>query len=133
MSDKSILYTTLVLAVIGGIMYFLAESFYFYWIYWWYDIVLHFIVPMAGGFGIYWGIFRSGLIFRRTFSGTLVPFTIVFSCVMAVVIGWEMFEYINGMTDSTEGYRLDTINDLIFGGIGGALPTLIVLRKKKNG
>jgi hypothetical protein len=128
-----LLYITLALAVIGGVLYFLATTFYFFWIFWWYDVVVHFLVGMTGGFSLYWGFYYSGLIFRGPFKRKVVSVGLVFICVMAVAVGWEIFEYQNGITDSSEGYVLDTINDLILGGAGAILAGLFASRKRNNG
>lgn len=37
---------------------------------------------------------------------------------MAIGGAWEIFEYVNGITFSTEGYALDTIHDLIMDAVG---------------
>jgi hypothetical protein len=48
-------------------------------------------------------------------------FILVFLSVMAVGIGWEIFEYINGLTDSTEKYELDIKHDLIMDALGAVV------------
>lgn len=132
MHKNSILYLTLILAALGGVLYYLAGLFYLYWTYWWYDVVMHFLVGTTGGFSLYWGFFYSGLVFPRPFKSRALSVFLVFACVMTVAVGWEIFEYRNGITDSSEGYVLDTINDLILGGTGGMLAALIASRKKEN-
>ena len=100
MSSKSILYTTLVLAIVGMTAHFMAESFYFYWTLWWWDVLVHFLVGTTGGFGLYWGLFRSGIIFRQEFQNTAATVMTVFVCVMAWGVGSEVFEYVNSFTYS---------------------------------
>ncbi|MFZ2484963.1 MAG: hypothetical protein WAX80_03130 [Minisyncoccia bacterium] len=120
-----ILYTTLVLAIIGVVLRSMAEAYYLYWTIWWYDVLLHFLVPFTGGLGIYWGLFYSGLIFRNELGSRMFRVAIVFVCVMAVVVGWEIFEFVYEFRESTEGYELDTLIDLILGTSGALLATLI--------
>ncbi len=126
-----LLYITLALALLGGVLYFLAGVFYFFWIFWWYDVVVHFLVGMTGGFSLYWGFYHSGLIFRGPFKNQALSILLVFICVMSVAVGWEIFEYVNDITDSSEGYALDTVNDLILGGTGAILAGLFASRRKE--
>src|SRR3989338_7412852 len=102
MQRNTLLYLTLVLAIAGAILNYLAGIFYFYWTYWWFDILVHFLVGFTGGLSIYWGLFCSGIIFRGRFSSKFVSVAIVFVCVMIVGVGWEIFEYAFGITDSYE-------------------------------
>ncbi len=130
MQKNSVLLLTLVLAVIGAALYYLAAAFYFYWTYWWFDVLMHFLVSLTGGLGIFWGLFDSGIIFRKRFNSKKASILMVLLCVLVVGIGWEIFEYVNDFTDSTEGYVLDTINDIILDSAGAIVATLIATRKR---
>lgn len=132
MHKNSLLYPILILAVIGGILFYLANLFYLYSAYWWFDVVMHFLVGTTGGLSLYWGFYHSGLIFRGPLKSRVLSVFLVFVCVMAVAGGWEIFEYKNGITDSSEGYALDTVNDLILGGTGALIASLLASRKKEN-
>lgn len=133
MHKDSVLYLTFVLACIGGALYYLGNIFYLAWYYWWFDMIMHFLVPFTGGLGIFWGLFDSGIIFRDRFQSRVAMIVPTFICALLVVIGWEIWEYANGLTDSTEGYVLDTINDLILGSIGVLLACLIATKRKNHG
>lgn len=132
MRKNSILYLTLALAAVGGSMYFLAIVFSFYWLYWWYDVVMHFLVGLTGGLGLFWGLFDSGLIFRGRPHSKAASVITILICVMVVGVAWEIFEYKNGLTYSVEGYGQDTANDLVLDGCGAFLAALLVTRKKLN-
>lgn len=41
--------------------------------------------------------------------------------VMMIGVGWEFFELVNGLTQSTEGYALDTFHDVVSDFLGGVL------------
>ncbi len=130
MNKNTLLYSTLALAIIGVSLFFLSNAFYFYWLYWWFDVLMHFLVPFTGGLGLYWGFFHSGLIFQGEWLGRSLSVVLVFLAVGAVVIGWEIFEYMNKFTQSTEGYYLDTINDVLIGGAAGLLAALVASYKR---
>lgn len=129
MHKNSVLFLTFVLACIGGALYYLGNLFYLPWTYWWYDIVLHFLVPLTGGLSLYWGFYQSGIIFRRRFESRFLSLALVFICVMAVAVGWEIFEYVNDLTDSHEGYPIDPIVDLAVGALGALLGGFVGLKK----
>ena len=41
---------------------------------------------------------------------------------------WEIFEYVNGLTESTEEYSLDVIHDLLSDALGAILAFLVAKR-----
>ncbi len=133
MSSKSVLYSTLVLAIVTATMYFMGMSLYLFWVYWWYDVLMHFLVPLTGGFGIYWGLFHSGLIFRQRFESRALTIIFVFVCVMVIGVGWEVYEYAFDITDSHEGYMADTVNDLLLDSSGALLAVVLASKKKNHG
>ncbi|MEX0919222.1 MAG: hypothetical protein WDZ64_00545 [Parcubacteria group bacterium] len=127
-----ILISVLALAIFGWGLHFLAGFFYLYWSVWWFDVLMHFMVSFTGGLGIYWGFFYSGLFFRQEFENRAMAILLVFVCVMIVGVGWEIFEYVYGLTDAPEGHKLDTIFDLIFDSLGALLAGFLVTRKNIN-
>lgn len=132
MLRNSVLYLTFVLAIISGGLYYLNALFYLDWTYWWFDVLMHFLVSFTGGLGIFWGLFDSGIIFHGRFQNRAVMILMVFLCVLATGISWEVFEYVNDLKDSTEGYVFDTINDLILDSTGALLAGLIVTRRNNG-
>ncbi len=132
MQKNTILMTTLACAILGVILHFMALNFYFYWSYWWWDVMTHFFVSFTGALGLYWGIFYSGLIFKQPFIRAWKNVLVIFLLVLAIGIGWEMFEFTNGITDSDEGYARDTMNDLILDSAGALLATYLCVRKKHS-
>jgi len=108
----SLLFIAFVLVIVLWIIHFLAMSFYFYWTVWWLDNVAHFLAGLAGGFIVIWFFFDSSLFCKRyptIFESILSAFT----CVLIVGVMWEIFEYVNDLTQSIESYVLDTVHDLI--------------------
>lgn len=107
----------------------LAFAHAYYFTYWWYDVMMHFLTGFMLGLFIYWGLFASGLFVRTPASARRVVWT-VFLCVFAIGVAWEIFEYVNGLTQTIEGYKLDTMNDLILDSCGGILAALITTGKR---
>ena len=127
----SLLYSALALIVLLWALNWLAVTFYFYWIYWWYDVLMHFLGGIAEGLAAYWVLFHSGIFFHGRFKSEVASVLSVLLCVMVVATAWEYFEYIFNITDSHEGYYFDTFNDLVLGASGAVIAGLIGLGRKK--
>ena len=119
--------------LIGLVLYVMAETFSLYWAFWWYDVLVHFFIGFTGGLGLYWGLFYSGLFFKGELESRAHAVVWTLFCVMLWGGAWEYFEYFFAITDSHEGYLLDTINDLVLDGCGGALGALLASYKRKDG
>lgn len=121
----SLLYLSFILVITLAGLHFLAEAFYLYWTYWWYDWVLHFIGGLSIGLVIYWVLFDSGLWGRRA-ETVLVPVLSVLTCLLLIGVAWEIMEYVYGITDSHEAkYFDDVMHDLIADAAGAILAALI--------
>lgn len=126
MKKYPFLYVSFVLLLLLAILHFTAETFYLYWAFWWLDNVSHFLAGFAlGFFSLY--IFYESEIFGNTFS---ISQAILISFVLVMILGgiWEIFEYVNGLTQSTEKYSLDVIHDLLSDASGAILAPLVAKR-----
>ncbi len=54
----------------------------------------------------------------------------VFICFMIVGVGWEIFEFVNGIAQSTEGYIPDTLTDLAMDAVGSLVAGFLASKKK---
>jgi hypothetical protein len=99
-----ILFFTLVIASVLAIMQQYALEYYLYWVYWWFDVVMHAI----GGFVI--GLFVYAAGYR-----TLLRLVLA---VIVVGIVWELFEYVIGVMTYEDDVLFDTILDLVMDTIG---------------
>ena len=56
--------------------------------------------------------------------------TIWLAFLSAMLVGglWEVFEYVNDLTQSTEAYHLDVVHDLLADGAGAMLASLLAVR-----
>ncbi len=113
MSIKSYIPAFIVLVLIGllhnvGGLYFDA-----YEKYWWWDVLLHFLGGLWVGLSGFWFIYKSHFlpVPRKT---TVNFFMVILLPVLLVGIGWEIFEYMFGLTFVLPGesYRIDTISDI---------------------
>jgi hypothetical protein len=109
---------------------FVANYFYFYWIYWWFDNISHFLGGLA--MGLFW-FYVLRLFFR---FGEEVSFMQVLKVVGLIVlvigIGWEIFEYITGTANPSKGetYWQDTSYDLVDDMLGALVAALIIFKRK---
>jgi len=108
-----------------------ASEFYFYWIYWWFDYIMHFLGGLSIGLFVLWGALRFGFLS----GGERDDVWIIMMALIAVLIigiSWEIFEYMNGLTQSTESYSLDVVHDLWSDVLGAFLAGFIVVKMSKN-
>jgi len=113
MRKNSLLYTAFALIALLGIVHIIAETFYLYWTLWWFDNVSHFLGGLALGVFIVW--------FLNPEKRSPGSFLTVLACLLALGVAWEIFEYINDLSYSIEGYALDTTTDLIMDALGATL------------
>jgi uncharacterized membrane protein YjdF len=66
--------------------------------------------------GLVLGVIVIAILNRREKS--FKSFLIILFCVLALGGAWEFFEYTYGLTQSTEGYTIDTIHDFLMDGLG---------------
>ena len=124
------LYASFVSVLLLGIVHFVAVALYLYWTIWWFDNLSHFLAGFSLGFFSLFIFYESGL-FRDKLSFLKVSF-ISFIFVMMLGGVWEIFEYANGLTQSTEKYSLDVVHDLLSDSLGAILALLIARRFLKS-
>lgn len=95
------------LALILTYLHTQAILHFLYWFYDWFDILMHFL----GGLAI--AVFLIGFFVTERRALLIGGF-------FALVIGWEIFEYLFGLPRES-AYVLDTIIDLVMDTLGGAL------------
>jgi magnesium-transporting ATPase (P-type) len=103
---------TFILFMIVSFLNYLGVSFYLYWSFAWFDMVLHSLSGVAIGMA-------TILVFRQIG----IRLTITRSLVLVFVVGvlWEVFELWGGLTSLSDGmvYTTDTISDLLLDMLGG--------------
>ena len=102
----------LILSVLFAATHALAMNLSLYYIFGWFDIVMHF----WGGGLIALGVNSASTFSRLHFKPTIWIFIGVFIC---IATAWEVFEWFAGLYDPVT-YVTDTVKDVIVG-LGGGL------------
>lgn len=102
------------LSLTFSLLHFLANKFYLYFAWWWFDILMHFLGGvLVGGFVLWLIRFEVPISIRHS-----IPlFATAFAAIMLVGISWEVFEYFFGI-HTAQNYTLDTTLDLATGVVG---------------
>lgn len=103
--------------VILAVLHYLALTHFWYWTLWWFDVLLHILGGFAVGLLVIWG--GGTLVGERTHFFYKHIGLIMFGVVLAVGLGWELFEYTAGLFLANHFFP-DTIYDL-FSDIAGGL------------
>jgi hypothetical protein len=123
----SSLYIGFILILALGILHIIGSYLYFYWIFWWFDFIMHFLAGLGGGFVAIWFFFESGLL--GSIEKSSRRFYIVSVLAVGVVgVAWEIFEYLSHLTEALESYKLDLANDLLMDLMGAILASAIASR-----
>ncbi len=119
---KTTLGTLLGLCVLAGGIFLLndiALADYFYWKFWWYDIMMHSLGGLFIGGAVTWFFVRTDYAQKLSPKNFLLLTAL---SVLIVGVGWEVFEYTNGFFLGEVNVALDTAGDLlcdVLGGIAG--------------
>ena len=115
----------LILSVGIALLHKAAITHYFYWIYWWFDILMHFLGGLLIGLGALWLWYFSRWCGVHTIKkGKL--FWIGIGSAIIVGVGWEVFELWAGIA-ITEDLYADTALDLVMDTLGGGVGALLVM------
>jgi len=94
-----------------------ALHFSLYWFVWWFDILMH----TWGGYLVVYGLMMVG----TQGSGVLrLPRSLLFPTLLCVMVAWEVFEYMAGLTGTEANYVSDTAADFLCGTVGGMVAYL---------
>lgn len=122
--QKRMTATLIGLLVLAGVVFVLnniAQTYYLYWVYWWYDIMMHFLGGvLIGAIGV-WGAFRI-----HPAMPQVHVLLVTLATIGVVGIGWEVFEYMNGFYIGEKAIVFDTILDLIMDTLGALIAFVIL-------
>jgi hypothetical protein len=107
------------LAALAAVIFVLnkvASDHFYYWIYWWYDLMMHFLGGCLIGGLAAWGV----VYVRPTISPQRALSAIVIA-IAAVGIGWEVFEYLTGQYVGQAAIVMDTATDLLMDLLGALI------------
>ncbi|MAF59357.1 hypothetical protein CL631_00745 [bacterium] len=101
-----------------GVLHITALELYWYWVFPWFDILVHFLGGLWATLISLWFFFESGYVKvkRRVRNISLVAFFTIFF----VAIGWEVFEFLAGVPIVGD-FAVDTTIDLIIGTLGALM------------
>lgn len=114
-------------ALLIAYLHFLANKYYLYFEFWWFDILMHFLggVLVSGG-ALWWLKYEVPIFIRKKIS----PFLFALVSITFVGMTWEIFEYITGMYYAVN-YSLDTTLDLLTDLVGMLVAYLVFSRYSK--
>jgi hypothetical protein len=114
MEARRLLFLQLFLIVIVAALHLVGTALYLYWMFWWYDMVVHFLASIWVALCAMWIAAHFGV--QKVGAWVL-------ACVVMVSIGWELFEYHIGATDIADRsvFVIDTALDFVVNMIGGLL------------
>lgn len=118
MDPRQLLFAQFTILGITALLYFAGFVLYLQWVFWWYDIVLHFL-------GGAWVVLA--LLWMLSLRGVQVSWATCIAVTIAVGIAWECFEFLIG-APRERNYLFDTSLDLLMDVIGGVVAVIIVFR-----
>lgn len=122
----------IIISIIGALHY-LALKFYLYWVFPWFDILMHFLGGLWVGLIVMWFLFFSGFINKNINETSRVRvFYVSILSVLIVGLLWEVFEFYTGVMILETNYGMDTIIDLIMDILGASVAATYVLVKYKK-
>ena len=111
-----------VVAIIGVLDIYFGVGQSYFWTIWWWDILLH----VLGG--IWAGLLGAWV---AGFFGIRITLMRCILFALAIGVGWEIFEYVNGLDGSIfMSYTADTVKDMSDDILGGALAYYLVRREQ---
>lgn len=117
----------LALALLIAGLHYLANEFYLYWAWWWFDILMHFLGgALVAGSVLWLTRFEVPISIRHT----IPRFTVAFLAVLTIGILWEVLEWVTGAY-SALNYTLDTVLDIAMDIVGMLAAYLLFVRYGK--
>ncbi|TSC86183.1 MAG: hypothetical protein G01um10148_689 [Parcubacteria group bacterium Gr01-1014_8] len=119
MSVRQLLFAQSIILLITAFLYFLGFFLYLHWVFWWYDIVLHFLGGAWAALAVMW-----------SFAMYKIPprWAHVISLVIIIGVLWEIFEFVIGAPRESN-YRPDTSLDLLMD-VAGSFAAMYFVRRK---
>ncbi|MBI5456792.1 hypothetical protein HY969_03535 [Candidatus Kaiserbacteria bacterium] len=122
MEARRLLFVQFTLLAVIAFLYFLGFWLYLHWVFWWYDILLHFL-------GGVWVALAARWIFAL--KGIVPPGSWILALVIVVGLLWELFEVVVGMPRESN-YLFDTSLDLLMD-VLGSIAALMFLGSARGG
>lgn len=122
-----------ILIIIIGIFHHIALQFYLYWVFPWFDMLMHFLGGLWVGLVGIWYVYFSGIIKNINIKSARQMRIFSISIITVVIIGvlWEIFEVYSGVLSIEENYWFDTSLDILMD-TSGASAAFLYIRHKYN-
>ena len=104
-----------------GVLHIVGSAFYLYWLFWWYDVVVHALGSMWAALAVNWVY----ALFGKTPRWAHVLFVVIL-----IGAAWEVFEYVVGISRRPD-FAYDTSTDLLVD-VLGALAGFFIARRVGN-
>lgn len=116
----------LVSSIILMMLHIGALKFYWYWLYWWFDILTHFIGGIVAALVILY-LYQFNLSTKLFLNRKKIFLLSVMGAIIVAVL-WEIFEVVIRSTGPSEmDYLVDTTTDILTGVSGGAFVYVIIV------
>lgn len=113
------------LLVLIAILHTAATTLFLYWIYPWFDNMMHFLGGLLVGLSALWLVFQSR--YMPSAWKHYSPVLVVGVAIIGVGISWEVFEYVI-KSSIQPNFISDTASDLIMDALGALAGYLVVTR-----
>lgn len=119
-----------ILIIIIGIFHHIALQFYLYWVFSWFDMLMHFLGGLWVGLVGIWFVYFSGIMNMNIKSARQMRIFSI-SIITVVIIGvlWEIFEVYSGVLSIEENYWFDTSLDILMDTSGASVAFLYIRHK----
>ena len=133
MLRKSFFIEMLLLLILIAVIHITGSYLFWYWHYFWLDILMHFLGGLWVGLASFWILEASGR-GSDAFKSQMQAVLFGLACAFAIGVLWEIFENVTGIAFvAYEEYIPDTLMDLVMDSLGGILAGLYawrILRRK---
>lgn len=123
-----------ILIIIIALLHIVALEFHLYWLFWWFDMLTHFLGGLWVSLISIWFVFFSGIeSFKLVRNKKNVFFTAIISVIIIGVL-WEAFEFFSDFPTEINYYK-DTAIDIvmdIFGSLVGFLYAIKILKSTNS-
>ena len=117
------------LLVVIAVLEFIGLQRFWLFIFWWFDLLLHFLGGVWVSGMALWLFFLSGYVHGVARNSTNILLVAVISF-LVIGIAWEIFEFLVGAIFAEEvEYFFDTATDMLIGLFGGLLVSYFFLRR----
>lgn len=124
MNYRTILLPALLCAFLVLFSHITALKYHLYFVYWWFDMVIHFLAGLTISMTI---IYLIWSFLPRKITTTLTSATVALPAVLLFAVGWEVFELYSKLVYAKGFYyTIDTFIDIFMGLLGGMIGVLYI-------